>query len=133
MIEVQTYDNEKRYIFSNWTSEDFTGVWASVPTVVKAGESIEVPQYKAYHFTKHLVDREMIKDNKENSMASPEARAVYEEKTVAEITGNVDSPALAAIKEKIKEEIEVESGKKKATKKKKEVVEEESGEFADIK
>lgn len=111
---ITTYDNEKRYLFSNWTNEDFTGVWGGAPTTVKQGETIELPMYKAYHFTKHLVNKEMMKDGKDGSMDSPEQRLPYETKTVMEITGGVDSPALSALKEKIKEELEVETGKKVA-------------------
>lgn len=112
MVEVNTYDNEKRYIFSNWSNEDFVGVWAGVSQTIKAGETTELVEYKAYNYTRHFVNREMMKDHKENSMDSAEARAPYEAKTVALIGAGTDSPALAAIKEKIKEEVEVELGKK---------------------
>ena len=124
MQEVTTYDIEKRYIFSNWTSEDFTCTWGGVPTTIKSGETIEVPEYKAFVFTKHLVDREMMRDGKENSTSSAEARKPYESKTVAPISTEVDSPALATLKAKILEEVEVETGKKPAKKAKKEKEEE---------
>lgn len=132
--EIGIYDNEKRYIFSNWTNEDFTGMFASVPTVIKAGAVLELPQHKAYLFTRHLVNREMMKANKDIELDNPESRRPFEEKTIAEITAGVDSPAMAVLKEKIKEEIEIESGKKVAkkevaTKKEKK---EEAKEFEDL-
>jgi len=129
MDEVAIYDNERRYIFTNWTSEDFVGTWAGIGTTIKPGESIELPQYKAFHFCKHLVDREISKDGKV-AVDSREARSPYENKTIAEITAGMDSPALASIKEKIKEEIEKET---KPKKEKEEVKEETtSKEFEDI-
>ena len=133
MIQPAVYDNEKRYIFTNWTNEDFIGMWGGVETLVEKGKSIEVPMYKAYHFTKHLVDREMMKKGVV-VLDSMEARKEFEDKTVAEITSSTDSPALAAIKEKIREEIEVEVGKKPRAKKTEEKkTEAKTEEFADIK
>lgn len=108
MKEITTYDNERRYIFNNWSNEDFTATWGGVPQIIKAGQTIELPQYKAYHYTKHFVDREMMKDNKAVSMGSSDARKEYELKTVTEITGGIDSPALDSIKEKIRVELEAE-------------------------
>lgn len=135
MIEPALYDNERRFIFNNWTSEDFPATFGGETTIVKAGETKEFSMFKAYLFTKHLVDREMIRDGKENSMSAQEMRQDYEDKTIAEITSDIDSPALASIKEKIKEEIAVETGKKKTASKKvvAEVKDEEETEFADIK
>jgi len=135
MIEPALYDNERRFIFNNWTSEDFPALFGGETTIIKAGETKEFGMFKAYLFTKHLVDREMIRDGKENSMSAQEMRQDYEDKTIAEITSDIDSPALASIKEKIKEEIAVETGKKKAASKKvvAEVKDEEETEFADIK
>lgn len=113
MEQLAVYDNERRYIFSNWTKEDFVAVFGGVQTLIKSGETIEVPQYKAYHFTRHLVNREMIRDKVDGSMDSPEARKPYEDKTIAEITAGIDSPALASLKEQIAEEILTEKGGKK--------------------
>lgn len=103
------YDSEKRYIFSNWTGTDFEGMWGGITTLVKTGESIEVPEYKAYHFTKHLVDREM-QSSRRVAVDSPEARKPLEEKSMVEITAGVDSLALASLKKQIKEEVLKESG-----------------------
>lgn len=109
--DVTIYDNDRRFIFSNWTNSDFTGIWGGVATLVKKGETIELPMFKAYHFAKHLVNREIVKQG-DNIQDSPEARRPLEEKTIAEITANVDSPAMATLKEKIKEQIKVEGGEK---------------------
>lgn len=134
MQDPNTYDNERRFIFNNWSTEDFIGTWAGVSQTIKSGETVELPMYKAYHYCKHFVNREMDKAHV-TVQDSQEARQPFEVKTIAEITGAIDSPALASIKEKIKEEIEIESGKKakKETKTTKVKEEESSKEFEDIK
>lgn len=101
-----TFDNEKRYIFNNWSTEDFTALWGGVPTLIKAGETKEFPQYMAYHATKHFVNREMEKAGKSKVAGIDEERKPFEDKTMAAIGDGVDSPALAGLKEKIKQEIE---------------------------
>lgn len=116
MIDPTIYSEDRRFIFTNWTNEVFTGMCGGELTTIEQGKSIEFPMFKAYLFTKHLVDREMIKDKKEGSMSSQEARQEYEDKTIVEITAGKDSLALQNLKEKIKEEIEVEEGKKKTKK-----------------
>ena len=133
MNKPDTYSIDRRFVFSNWTNEDFIGQWAGVTTTIKQGETKEFPMYLAYHFTKHLVDREMNKAGKSNLLGVEEERAPLEDKTIAEIGEGTESPALTALKEKIREEvIEAESKKvKKPTKKEKDIDNKE--EFADIK
>lgn len=98
----QVFDTEKRYIFTNWTDSDFSCAWNGATTTVKAGETIELPEYKAFHFTKHLVNREM---QGVVGVDSPEARKPLEDKTVVLISGDVDSLALTNLKKKIAEEM----------------------------
>lgn len=132
MIQPDTYNNDRKFIFSNWTEEDFTGQWAGVSYTVLKGETKEFPMYLAYHLTKHLVDREMNRAGKSHLLGVEEERAIFETKTVSEIGEGTDSPALASLKEKIREEVlEVEA--KKAKKTKKEAPIEDTGEFADLK
>ena len=47
--------------FKNFTDKDFTYSFDSVPYTFKAGQEIFLEDYKADHFAKHLVDREMNK------------------------------------------------------------------------
>lgn len=47
--------------FYNFSSEDFTYTFDSVPYTFKAKQSMYMEDYKAYHFSKHLVDRELNK------------------------------------------------------------------------
>lgn len=100
-----SFDENKRYIFTNWTTEEFRGSWGGQGQVVAAGETIEVPEYLAYHYTKHLVDREMQRDGKDSVMGVDEMRLPYEEKTMTAIGAGTDSPAMTALKEKIRAEV----------------------------
>lgn len=116
-------DNEKRFIFTNWSNEDFEGRWNGEVTIIKKGETKEFMMALAYHFTKHFVDREMMKDNKESNLSIDELRAPYEAKTMAEITSGTDSPALASLKKDIEQEIKEADGEEE-TEPTEEVVEE---------
>jgi len=100
------FSEDKRYVFNNWSSDDFIGRWDGVETVIKAGTSRELPEYLAYNFCKHFVDREMQKEKKEAWLSVEVQRAPYEEKTIAEIGAGTDSPALSSLTEKIRAEIE---------------------------
>lgn len=61
----------KNAIFTNFTLEDFTGYWDGRSQTIKAGQSIEVPRFLAEHFAKHLVNRELIRKNKDGSSVYP--------------------------------------------------------------
>jgi len=106
MNTPDTYDNNRRYIFNNWSTEDFTGVWNGESTLIKAGETKEFPMFLAMHFCKHFTDREMSKAGKSTLLGIPEERNIYDTKTIAEITDGTDSPALASLKEQIRKEVE---------------------------
>lgn len=136
MENVDVFNNDRRFIFSNWSNEDFIGQWGGVQTIVKSGETKEFVMYLAYHFAKHFIDREMVKEGKGTLVGVDEMRKPYELKTIAEITAGTDSPALATLKKQIEEEvIEAQKGGKKKVKKEevKEEVKEEKKEFADLK
>lgn len=47
--------------FFNFTNEDFTGSWDSVTQTIKAGERIPMEDWRAAHYAKHLVNRELNK------------------------------------------------------------------------
>lgn len=52
-------------LFVNFSNEDFTGYWDSTPYRIKSGQEILLEDWKADHFAKHLVDRELQKDGKQ--------------------------------------------------------------------
>lgn len=50
--------------FKNFTNTEFTWSFDSIPYTFKAGQEIYLEDYKAEHFAKHLVDRELNEMNK---------------------------------------------------------------------
>lgn len=106
--DIGIYDNKKKYAFTNWSNRDFVYTWGGEGRTVKAGEVVELPEYLAYHATKHFVDREIIKDDKSNLLSIPELRKQYEEKTIVEIVDGMESPVISSMKERIRIEVEKE-------------------------
>ena len=47
--------------FTNFSNEDFIGIWNKEQFPFKAGETMLLQGYLADHFAKHLVDRELGK------------------------------------------------------------------------
>lgn len=60
--------------FKNFTTEDFTWKFDGIPYTFKAGQEMFLEDYKAYHFAKHLVDREMNQLGIETNNQSERAR-----------------------------------------------------------
>jgi hypothetical protein len=54
---------EKIVLFHNSTEEDFEGQWNKVTEVIKAGKSRHMELWRARHYAKHLIDRELNKQN----------------------------------------------------------------------
>ena len=50
--------------FTNFTATDFTYPWDNVEYTFKAGQTTQIEDYKALHFCKHLVDRELYGNGK---------------------------------------------------------------------
>lgn len=46
-------------VFVNFSKTLFTGRWDSVPYNIKPGQEVMLEDWKANHFAKHLVDREL--------------------------------------------------------------------------
>jgi len=132
MIYPDTFDNSRKFIFSNWTDEDFDCVWAGETISVKKGETKEYEMFLAYHLCKHLVDREMNKDGHSAFTSVEEKRTPYEEKTIAELHIGTDSPALATLKEQIRKEVKEVAEKKVKKAPVKKVTKKEVTEFEDI-
>ena len=47
--------------FVNATDTDFTGMWNGQKKLVKPGQSLYMADYLAFHFAKHLTNRELTK------------------------------------------------------------------------
>lgn len=107
--------------FKNYTNEDFTWSYNAVPHLFKAGQEIYLEDFKAKHFAKHLVDRELNKvgtlTNNVTARAGLEVQCLPSDEPVS-VAEAIDIEAKSQVVEK-----------KKAGKPKK--VEEE--EFADLK
>ena len=52
--------------FTNIDSEDFEGMFGGNPTTIKAGETRQFPRFLAQHFTKHLIDKILLRDGKDH-------------------------------------------------------------------
>lgn len=53
--------NMKTALFTNFTSEEFTGYWDGKGKKFAPGKSVWMPDYLAKHFAKHLVNRELLR------------------------------------------------------------------------
>ncbi|MEK7180002.1 MAG: hypothetical protein AAB706_00845 [Patescibacteria group bacterium] len=99
--------------FKNFSDRDFTYKYDGIPYEFKAGQEMFIEDFKAEHFTRHLVDRELnAKNIPTNSLVD---RKKFE--ALCFPTDEVVTPMEA---------LNIEESKKKKTKK----VEEE---FADLK
>lgn len=47
--------------FTNWTKEDFAHTWDGVLYNFQAGSTMILEDWKAVHFAKHLINRELLK------------------------------------------------------------------------
>lgn len=61
MEEIKKISRDEEIIFTNWTDEDFDGVWDKKIYRMAAKKSFYLPFYLAEHFAKHLIDRELTK------------------------------------------------------------------------
>jgi hypothetical protein len=62
---------EKTAVFTNFTTEVFTGYWDGKPKKFKPGQSMFMPEYLARHFAKHLVNRELLRTDKHQKLIYP--------------------------------------------------------------
>lgn len=118
------YDKSKRFIFYNWSDEDFTQHFGAesgyngttvietnpaYDVVVKAGESRECGEFEALTMTRYFVNREMDKEvrkikntiernNRGMMIDNAEIRKPYEDKTLSEIKAGEESPLVAKLK-----------------------------------
>ena len=60
-MDKKIVSREQEIIFTNWTDEDFEGMWSKKIYKFTAGKSYYLPFYLAEHFAKHLADREYNK------------------------------------------------------------------------
>lgn len=51
--------------FTNIDKEDFEGMWGGRVRIIKAGETIQVPRFKAENYAKHLAEKILIRKGKD--------------------------------------------------------------------
>jgi len=81
--------------FFNWTDREFSWAWDGVTYVFPANESAMMEDWKAAHFAKHLIDREL---HSEGLQVSDEKREEYLKKTVIDTDVTVNSAHEATMK-----------------------------------
>ena len=99
--EVKEESTFETIPFTNFSSEDFVGLWDKQSYFVKAGETKSYPEWLAIHFTKKLVDREMQKDGK---TIIDESRLEYEKKVLGRVLS--DEEKLKEVRKDIRIELE---------------------------
>lgn len=96
--------------FKNFTDQDFTWKYDGVEYTFKAGDEMFLEDFKAHHFAKHLVDRELNRLNKltnSNERAALEARCFGEEAPITPESA-LDANEKGKRKKKVKDEVEFE-------------------------
>ena len=70
--KIEIKDREQEIVFTNFTQEDYEGMWNKKVYRMKAGRSYYLPFYLAEHFAQGLVDREMNKRGVEERTKYPQ-------------------------------------------------------------
>ena len=55
-------------LFTNFTSEEFTGWWDGKAKKFEPGQSLYMPDYLAQHYAKHLTNRELLRTDKHGNL-----------------------------------------------------------------
>ncbi len=68
----------KTALFTNFSTEPFTGYWDGKPKTFEAGQAVYMPDYLAAHFAKHLTNRELLRAGFESSTSPKKPEDVPE-------------------------------------------------------
>jgi hypothetical protein len=69
----------KTVLFVNFSDEAFTGMWDSQSYPFAPGQTMYMEDWKARHFAKHLVNRELLKDGQETHTSPKEKNGVIDD------------------------------------------------------
>lgn len=58
----------KNALFTNFTDQEFTGYWDGKGRKFSPGQSLHMPAYLAQHYAKHLVNRELLRADKDGTL-----------------------------------------------------------------
>lgn len=106
----------RKFVISNWLTDDLHTKWLGQDTVLKAGEMRECGHAEAYHFMKIIVDKYIfdeaakLKDSKERekmemNVLSPAYRKPFEAKTIQEIKAGEENPIIKKMREDIEKKV----------------------------
>lgn len=124
------YDPSRRFMFNNWSSEDFTQHFgaesayndtrlletqSAYDMTIKAGDMRELGHFQAHICTKHFVNREMLRDamgltipkereRAEMAVNNAILREPYEQKTLSEIKPGQSSSFMDKMRDEIRKE-----------------------------
>jgi hypothetical protein len=101
----------KAITFKNFTKESFTHSWNSDPYTFKPGQDMTMEDWKAEHFAKHLIDRELNKKglltNDQGEIAKLREKCLIDPETVQSESNIIDKNVRAKkIVKESKEEVE---------------------------
>jgi len=94
--------------FYNFTSEDFTeeqgAMWNSRPYVIKAGEIKHYPIFLANHLCKHLINRELMRENEASLLDTKlrekiKVKILISDEEAAKLLGMPSSSRIVKVKE----------------------------------
>lgn len=69
----------KTVLFVNFSDEAFTGYWDSQAYKFAPGQTMYMEDWKAKHFAKHLVNRELLKAGQETHTSPKEKNGVIDD------------------------------------------------------
>ena len=105
--------------FTNINEEDFEGMWGGVPEIIEVGETKPFPRFLALHYTKHLVNKILIRRGESwtaQSLREPlEKECLGEEATLIENKGTAPAPVGEKKSEEFDEAPKEEGADEKAT------------------
>ena len=90
MQEITEQNHLDIISFTNVDREDFEGIYGGNPTVTKAGETRQFPRFLAQHYTKHLIDKILLREFHDNG------DELKRQKLEAQILGSAIAPEAVA-------------------------------------
>jgi len=91
--------------FTNIDEEDFVGKWGGEEYLIKAGETKAFPAFLVEHFTKHLIDKILLRKGVDD-YNDPVLRKPLEKQIKGEIVLKAEKEEKKTEGEKVKEEVE---------------------------
>ena len=81
--------------FTNIDKEDFEGQWGGEITIIGAGATLPFPRFLALHYTKHLVNKILLRDMPEKDSSDESLRKPLEDKILVGVPQPVQAEVPA--------------------------------------